>query len=82
VTPRAVTLMGRSLLAAVERAVEAPDDEDRVAAALALLRLVRDLDLHLALDLERAQERVFDARRERPDEEGLVRLARALGLMV
>ncbi|MEY2437605.1 MAG: hypothetical protein QOF97_2441 [Acidimicrobiaceae bacterium] len=82
VTPRAVTLMGRSLLAAVDRAVEAPDDEDRVAAALALLRLVRDLDLHLALDLERAQERVFDARRERPDEEGLVRLARALGLMV
>jgi hypothetical protein len=74
--------MGRSLLAAVDRAVEAPDDEDRVAAALALLRLVRDLDLHLALDLERAQERVFDARRERPDEEGLVRLARALGLMV
>jgi hypothetical protein len=82
VTPRAVALMGRSLLSAVDRALEAPHDEDCVESALAVLRLARELDLHLALDLERAQERVFEARRDRPDDEGLARLAAALGLMV
>ena len=82
ITPRAAELMGPSLLTAVDRAVDAPDDEDRVAAALALLRLARDLDLHLARDFDRAQERVFEARRARPDHEGLARLARPLGLMV
>jgi alpha-amylase/alpha-mannosidase (GH57 family) len=82
VTPRAAELMGRSLLSAVDRAVESPDDEERVAAALALLRLARELDLHLALDLERAQETVLEARRAQPDHPGLARLARPLGLMV
>ena len=81
VAPRPVELLGRSLLTAVDHAVESADDE-QVASALALLRLARDLDLDLGLDFGRAQERVFQARRTRPDDEGLGRLGRALGLMV
>jgi alpha-amylase/alpha-mannosidase (GH57 family) len=81
VTPRAAELMGRSLLAALHRAIEAPD-EGRVETARALLRLARHLDLDLALDFARAQELVFEARRANPDDELLERLARPLGLMV
>jgi hypothetical protein len=81
VTPRAAELMGRSLLAAVHRAIEAPD-EDHVAPALALLRLARHLDLDLALDFQRAQELVFEARRANPHDNLLAQLAGPLGLMV
>jgi alpha-amylase/alpha-mannosidase (GH57 family) len=60
-TPRAARTMSATLLAAVERAVEQPDDDERAGAALGLLRLVRGLDL--PLDLERPQELVFEAMR-------------------
>jgi hypothetical protein len=60
-TPHAATTMSATLLAAVKRAVERPDDDERAGAALGLLRLVRGLDL--PLDLERPQELVFEAMR-------------------
>jgi alpha-amylase/alpha-mannosidase (GH57 family) len=77
-TPRAEATMGTTLLAAVQRAVEQPD-ADRVDAALALLRLMRDLDLHPSLD--RPQELVYDALGG-PDAARLRPLAEALGLAV
>jgi alpha-amylase/alpha-mannosidase (GH57 family) len=78
-SPRAATLMSASVLAAVERAVHTPDDE-HVDAALGLLHISRDLDL--GLDVERAQELVFDALRAGDVPEGIARLGDALGLAI
>ncbi len=75
-TPRAAATMARSLLAAVERAAADPTDE-RVEAALDLLRLTRELDLRL--DLDRCQEIVYD-RIVAGDGDRLRPLAEALGL--
>src|SRR5205085_7285807 len=55
-SPRAAALMSHTLLVAVERVVDDPQD-DRVDAALGLLRLTRDL--RLSIDVARAQELVF-----------------------
>ncbi len=59
VTPRALSTIARTLAAAVTAAVAEPD-EDTVGGALDVLRLARALDLQL--DLDRAQEAVYDAR--------------------
>jgi alpha-amylase/alpha-mannosidase (GH57 family) len=77
-SPRAATLMSASVLAAVERALQAPDDE-HVDAALGLLNISRDLDL--GINVERPQELVFEALRSNPPEV-IVRLGDALGLAV
>ena len=78
-TPHAATTMSATLLAAVERAVERPHDDERAGAALGLLRLVRRLDL--PLDLERPQELVFEAIRV-DGGASLRQLGAALGLAV
>ena len=54
----AAATMSRTVLAAVERAIAQPDEE-RVGAALGLLRLT--VHLGLGLNLDRAQEVVYDA---------------------
>ena len=74
---RAATLMSRTLLAAVERVVDDPDDA-RVDVALGLLRLTRDL--HMLIDVDRAQELVFDALRHGRGGESLRRLGDVLGI--
>ncbi|MEY2452142.1 MAG: hypothetical protein QOD92_1716 [Acidimicrobiaceae bacterium] len=78
-SPRAAALMSRTLLAAVTRAVEHPGDE-RVDAALGLFRLARDL--RMSIDLDRAQELVFDALRRGHGGEPMHRLGDALGIAV
>jgi alpha-amylase/alpha-mannosidase (GH57 family) len=76
-TPRAAAIMSRTMTAAVERAIEEPA-ADRVGAALALVRLIGDLDLYV--DVDRAQERLLGAIRSgRAD---LRPLGDALGLAV
>jgi len=79
-TPRAAALMTRSVSAAVDRALEeaSAGQVDAVEAALALLRLTRDLDV--PIDVAPAQERVFAALQERPDDPALRMLASALDL--
>ena len=57
-TPRAAAIMGRTLLTAVERAVEDPEPP-RVAAALQVLQLTGQLGL--ILDIDRSQELVLAA---------------------
>ena len=57
-TPRAAAIMGRTLLTAVERAVEEPEPP-RIDAALQLLRLTSQLGL--TLDIDRSQELVLAA---------------------
>ena len=76
---RAAALMSRTLLTAVERVVEDPDDA-RVDAALGLLRLTRDL--RMSIDVDRAQELVFDALRHGHGGESMRRLGDALGIAV
>jgi hypothetical protein len=71
--------MGRTLLAAVERVMDEPDDS-RVDAALGLLRLTRDLGL--GVDLDRAQELVFDGLRRGHGGDAVRRLGDALFLAV
>jgi hypothetical protein len=78
-SPRAAALMGRTLLAAVERVIEEPDSA-RVDAALGLLRLTRDLGL--GVNLDRAQELVFDALRRGDGGDAIRRLGDALNLAV
>jgi alpha-amylase/alpha-mannosidase (GH57 family) len=79
-TPHAAQTMERPLVAAVERAVEDPADDERARAALDLLRLVRDLDL--PLNLERPQELVFEALRRGQPGPSLRNLGAALGVAV
>jgi alpha-amylase/alpha-mannosidase (GH57 family) len=74
-SPRAEAIVTRTLEDAVAGAVASPDLV-HVGGALALLRLVRELELHV--DLDRAQELVWDAA-DRPQLESL---AGALGLAV
>jgi len=76
-SPRAAAIMSRTLLAAVERVIDDPDDE-RVDAALGLLRLTRDLDL--GINSERAQELVLDALHRGDGGEAMRRLGDALGI--
>ena len=78
-TPRAAALMSATLLAAVARAVQDPGDE-RVDAALGLLRLARDL--RMSIDVDRAQELVFDAVCRGHGGESMRRLGDALGIAV
>jgi hypothetical protein len=67
-------------VAAVERAVARPGSE-RVETALSLLQLTRELELHL--DLDRAQELVYEALSgDGPSNAELLPLAAALGLAV
>jgi hypothetical protein len=76
---RAAALMSRTLLTAVERVVEQPDDA-RVDAALGLLRLTREL--RMSIDVDRAQELVFDALRREHGGDCMRRLGEALGIAV
>jgi alpha-amylase/alpha-mannosidase (GH57 family) len=76
-TPSAAAIMGRTLLTAVERAVEDPDPP-RIAAALQLLRLTRHLGL--TLDTDRSQELVLEALDGARDRSPLRPLAAALGI--
>jgi hypothetical protein len=73
--------MSRSIRLAVERAVAAGNGggPDAVDAALQLLLLARDLELHPDVDV--AQELVYDALLERPTP-SLRLLGTALGLAV
>jgi alpha-amylase/alpha-mannosidase (GH57 family) len=75
-TPSASAIMGRTLLTAVERAVEEPE-RARIDAALQLLRLTRQLGL--AVDIDRSQELVLAAlERSGPDADAASAL-RSLG---
>ena len=76
---RAAALMSRTLLTAVERVVEHREDA-RVDAALDLLRLARDV--RMSIDVDRAQELVFDALRHGHDGDAMRRLGDALGIAV
>ena len=58
-TPGALGAMQRTILAAVDRALEHPQDPGAGDAALELLRLAREL--HLYPNVEAAQEKVYDA---------------------
>jgi hypothetical protein len=78
-TPRAAAIMGRTLLAAVERAVDDPE-QSRVAAALQLVGMTRQLGL--AVDVERAQELVLDAIERSQGSSPLRPLGAALGIAV
>jgi hypothetical protein len=78
-SPEAAQLMSRTVRAAVERVLEEASD-DRVKAALGLLRLTRELDL--AIDVERAQELVFDALTHGRDDAGIRRLGDALRIAI
>ncbi len=81
-TPSAAAIMGRTLLTAVERAVEDPDPA-RIEAALQLLRLTRQLGL--APDIDRSQELVLAALDDPAGSSGsssLRSLAGALGIRV
>jgi alpha-amylase/alpha-mannosidase (GH57 family) len=78
-SPRAAALMSRTLLAAAERAVDDPGEE-RVTAVLGLLRMTRDLGL--SVNVDRAQELVFDALRNGRGGDSMSRLGDALGLAV
>jgi len=78
-SPEAALLMSRTVRAAVERALD-DASEDRVNAALGLLRLTRELDL--AIEVERAQELVFDALTNGRDDAGIRRLGDALGIAI
>jgi hypothetical protein len=78
-SPRAAALMSRTLLAAVERVVEDPGDS-RVDFVLGLLRLTRDL--RMSIDVDRAQELVFDALRHGRGGDSMRRLGDALGIAV
>ncbi|HEX4822044.1 MAG TPA: DUF3536 domain-containing protein [Acidimicrobiales bacterium] len=78
-TPEAAQLMSRTVRAAVERALEGASD-DRVNAALGLLRLTQELDL--AIDVERAQELVFAALTSGREDDGIRRLGDALGIAI
>ena len=80
-SPRAAALLGRGLTAAVEAAAADPSPP-AVAAATGMVRLARELAL--AVDLDAAQERIYEALRG-PDldpagRETLAPLARRLGL--
>jgi hypothetical protein len=78
-TPEARRTVERLLLEAVEQAVA--DGEDAVEAALALLRLAADLDLHP--DIDRAQELAYAALTgDKAGDDGLRRLGAALHLAV
>jgi hypothetical protein len=77
-TPRAAAIMGRTLLTAVERAVEDPEPP-RIAAALQLLRLTRQLGL--SVDIDRSQELVLEALGGNGDSP-LRSLAGALGIRI
>jgi hypothetical protein len=76
-TPAARATVKRLLEGAVAAAIESVDESERVDAALAVLRIAAELDLHV--DIAGAQELVYDAVRggQRPD---LVGLASALRL--
>jgi hypothetical protein len=76
-TPSAAAIMGRTLLTAVERAVEDPEPP-RIAAALQLLQLTGQLGL--TLDLDRSQEVVLTALGDAGDTPALRPLAGALGI--
>jgi alpha-amylase/alpha-mannosidase (GH57 family) len=76
---RAAALMSRTLLTAVERVVEKPDDA-RADVALGLLRLTREL--RMSIDVDRAQEVVFGALRSGHGGDSLRRLGDALGIAV
>ena len=78
-SPEAAQLMSRTVRAAVERVLEEASD-DRVSAALALLALTRELDL--AIDVERAQELVFDALTNGRNDAGIRRLGDALRVAI
>jgi hypothetical protein len=76
-TPAASVTMSRMVFSAVERAVADPSTE-RVGAALSLLGLMEELGVDL--DLDRAQEVVYDALVAPSPSDGLVVLGDALGL--
>jgi len=78
-SPQAAALMSNTVLAAVERVVDDPDDV-RAAFALGLLRLTRDL--RMSIDVDRAQELVFEALRHGRGGESMRRLGDALGIAV
>jgi alpha-amylase/alpha-mannosidase (GH57 family) len=80
-TPSASAIMGRTLLTAVERAID-EQEHQRVTAALQLLGLTRQLGL--AVDLDRSQELVLAAMDDSadPSHSPLRHLARALDLAV
>ena len=67
------------MLTAVERVLEEPTD-DRVRSALGLLRLTRDLGL--GINVERAQELVFDAIVAGRAGAGVRRVGDALGIAI
>ncbi|HKE77272.1 MAG TPA: hypothetical protein VKB57_26865, partial [Acidimicrobiales bacterium] len=80
-SPRAAALLGRGITAAVEAAAADPSPA-AAEAAMAMVRLARELAL--AVDLDPAQERLYEALRA-PDltpagREALTPLARRLGL--
>jgi alpha-amylase/alpha-mannosidase (GH57 family) len=77
-TPAALSIIEQVLLAAARRAVAEADDE-AVDAALAVVTLIRDLDLHP--NWEPAQEVLYQALLE-DHEPGLAQLGEALGLAV
>jgi hypothetical protein len=78
-SPEAAARMSHTVLAAVARAVE-QQDETRVDAALGLLRLARDL--RMSIDVDRAQELVFDVLRRGRGGDPMRRLGEALGIAV
>jgi hypothetical protein len=79
-TTRATDTLSRSLLAAVDAAVAAPDDDAPARAAIDVLRIARDLGV--TVDVERPQERVFDVLRTNGHGRAFASLAGALGLRV
>jgi hypothetical protein len=80
-SPRAAALLTRALTRAVDAAAARPD-APRVEAATGMVTLARELAL--AVDLDAAQERVYEALRSRAYDdagrEALAPLARRLGL--
>jgi hypothetical protein len=78
-SPRAAAIMSRTLLAGVERVIEDPD-QAQADAALGLLRLTREL--RMPVNIDRAQELVFDRLRRGHGGDALRRLGDALGLVI
>jgi hypothetical protein len=78
-SPRAAALMSQTLLVAVQRVIEDPEDA-WVDRALGLLRLTRDL--RLSIDMDRAQELVLDALRHGHGGKSMHRLGDALGIAI
>ena len=79
-TPQARATVTRLLLQATRQAITDPHSPEGVDAAVAVLAVADELDLHV--DVERAQELVHESLKGRTPSPGLRRLAAALKLRV